>query len=479
MQGTTIPVERLSIAGEEYSSPDTVTVTAPWDGEPLGAVPMAGKEEALAAIAAAGAAMRAGLPAHQRALILDRAAGIIRARRPELGKLLALEAGKPIQQALVEIDRGIQTLTFSAAEARTLSGRGIPMDAHPSGTGYLGFTLRVPIGVVGAITPFNYPFNLAAHKIGPAIAAGCGVVVKPALKAPLTAIRLVNILHEAGLPKEWLSVITGPSDQIADVLVSDPRVGLITFTGSSEIGWSLAARAPQKRMTLELGNSTPLIVCADADLTAAAQAAASSGFAFAGQSCISVQRVLVDEQVHEDFVERLLAAAGRQRLGPPLDEQTTVGPLITTEARDRVSEWIEEARDAGAKRLGEDRISDGHLSPVVLDEIPTGVRAWNREIFGPVLGVRAFSGLDEAIELANDTDYGLQAGIFTTDLDASLRAAQRLEFGGVTINETPTFRVDQMPYGGTKNSGNTREGPHFTVREMTEERMVVIRTGAR
>ena len=477
MKQQTVPVESLTIAGEPFVGGETHVITAPWDGAPIGAVPLAGASEARAAVDAASAAMGRGLPAHERAMILERAAWMVRERRAALARVLAQEAGKPITQALVEIDRGVQTLTFSAAEARTLAGRGVAMDAHPSGVGHLGFTIRVPIGVVGAITPFNYPFNLAAHKLAPAIAAGCGLVVKPALKAPLAAIQLVNILFECGLPREWLSVLVGPSAEIADVLVSDDRVGLITFTGSSDVGWQLAARAPKKRVTLELGNSTPIIVCADADLDRAAGSAAASGYGFAGQSCISVQRILVDESVHEEFVKRLVYATGQQRLGPPLDPDTTVGPLITTEARDRVGEWVQEATDAGAHRLTGDQTSEGHLMPVILDGLSTEVRAWNREIFGPVVGVHTFSTLQEAIQLANDTEYGLQAGIYTSDLNAALEAAQRLDFGGVTINETPTFRVDQMPYGGTKASGNTREGPHFTVREMTEERMVIIGTG--
>jgi len=472
---TSVPVKQLSVAGEALTTEETRVVRSPWDGVPVAAVPVVGALETGAAIDAAARAMATPLPAHERAEILDRAATATRERREKLARLLAREIGKPLKQALMEVDRCVQTLTFSAIEARTLAGRGIAVDAHPAGVGRRGYTIRVPIGVIAAITPFNFPLNLAAHKVGPAIAAGCGTVLKPAGVAPLAAIELVDLLHEAGLPRELLSVVTGPAGEIGDVLVEDERVRMITFTGSAEVGWELAARAAKKHVSLELGNSTPLIVCADADLDAAAEAAAISGNGFAGQSCISVQRVLVDGRLHDDFTERLLAAIERLKVGNPEEDDTDVGPLIDEEARTRVEEWLDEASESGAERLAGGTVDGGHLRPTVLDRVPTDARAWTREIFGPVLALRPFESLEEAIELANGTDYGLQAGIFTRDLATAITASERLKFGGVTLNEAPTFRVDQMPYGGTKESGNTREGPHFTVRDMTEERMVVIK----
>ncbi|MBD0290538.1 MAG: aldehyde dehydrogenase family protein [Thermoleophilia bacterium] len=464
----------ITVAGREVGDGDARAVRSPWDGETVGAVPTVGAEEARRAVEAAADAMREPLPAYERGLVLERAAGLVRERREEIAHTLAHEIGKPLKQALVEVDRCVQTLTFSAIEARTLAGEGIAVDAHPAGAGKRGWTLRVPIGVVGAITPFNFPLNLAAHKIGPAIAAGCGAVVKPAGVAPLACIKLVRILHEAGLPPELLSVVTGSAGEIGDVFVEDERVRMITFTGSAEVGWDLAARAAKKKVSLELGNTTPLLVCADADLDAAATAAAVSGNGFAGQSCISVQRILVDRAVHDDFVASLEAAVGKLKLGDPEEADTDVGPLIDEDARARVSEWIDEAVDAGAERVAGGTGEHGHLRPTVLDGVATDVRVWTHEVFGPVVGVRTFSTLEEGIELANGTPYGLQAGIFTRDLATAITASERLEFGGVTINEAPTFRVDQMPYGGTKESGNTREGPHYTVREMTEERMVVL-----
>ena len=474
MTSSTIQVTPIHVAGERVDGGQTLDVLSPYDDTRVGSVPVVGPDAAPAAIDAAAGAMAKGLPSHQRAEILDRAAAILRDRRQELARTLALEAGKPVTQGLVEVDRAVQTITFSAAEARTLAGRGVVMDAHPAGVGRRGWTIRVPIGVIGAITPFNFPLNLAAHKVAPAIAAGCGVVLKPPRGTPLTGIMLADIFYEAGLPKEWFSVIVGPAAELVDVLVADKRVAMLTFTGSSEVGWDLAARAPRKKVALELGNSTPLIVCADADLDAAANTAAMSAFNFAGQSCISVQRVIVQAGVHDAFVEKLGAAARSKQVGDPLDPGTAVGPMIDASNRDRVVEWVEEAAGGGARRVTGDGVTNNCVSPVVLDEVGTSDKVWHDEVFGPVVAVRSFESVEEAFELANGTEYGLQAGIYTSDIRVALDAAERLEFGGVTINETPTFRVDQMPYGGTKESGNTREGPHFTVREMTEERMVVV-----
>jgi acyl-CoA reductase-like NAD-dependent aldehyde dehydrogenase len=453
-----------------------IEVLSPWDRTVVGFVATVGAVETRAAIDAAHAAMSAGLPSHRRAEILEAAAARLRDRRGEFAEILALEIGKPISQALIEVDRCVQTLLFSAVEARTLTGTGIAFDAHPAGVGRRGFTIRVPIGVVGAITPFNFPLNLAAHKVGPAIAAGCGVVLKPSREAPLAAAGLAGLLYESGLPETWLSIVVGPAAAITDELIADSRVGMLTFTGSSEIGWELVRRAPRKRVKLELGNSTPLIVCADADVGAAAASVASSAFGFAGQSCISIQRVIVETSVHDEFIEQLRIETKSKKVGNPIDADTHVGPLINEAARDRVVEWIKEATERGASTVGPADLEMPLLSPVILSEVDEGCLVWRDEVFGPVVAVRRFDGFDEAIRLANGTDYGLQAGIFTTDLAKALDAAEQLEFGGVTVNETPTFRVDQMPYGGIKNSGNTREGPHYAVLDMTVERVVVIRS---
>ncbi len=466
----------LIVAGEDVRDGEgTFLVRSPWDSREVGAVPSVGHGAARAAVSAAWSAMKKGLPAAERAAILDRVAADVAARREHFGRMISAENGKPIKQALMEADRCVQTLIFSAAEARTLSGRGVPLDAHPAGVGHLGLTVRVPVGVVGAITPFNFPLTLAAHKIGPAVAAGCGVVLKPADKAPLAAIELVRAFHDAGLPREWMSVLVGPPSEIADVLIEDDRVALMTFTGSAAIGWDLASRAHRKRVTLELGNSTPVIVCADADLEVAANACAGSGYAFAGQSCISVQRAIVHRDVHDDFLSALVSAAEAQKAGDPAEPDTDTGPSITHEARDRVHALVDEAVSQGATAHAGGTFGEGYLKPTVLDGVHTNSAVWKKEAFAPVISVATFAGLDEAIDMANDTEYGLQAGIFTRDLPAALDAIQRLDFGGVTVNQAPQFRVDQMPYGGVKASGNTKEGPHDAVREMTTERMVVVK----
>jgi acyl-CoA reductase-like NAD-dependent aldehyde dehydrogenase len=467
-------VTPLLVAGEEVRG-DAVEIRSPCDRRLVGAVPWVGPDAARSAVDGAWQAMQEGLPAHERAAVLDRAAAEIQARRDELAALISSEDGKPVTQALAETDRCVQTLVFSAVEARSLAGRGVPLDAHPAGVGHLGFTMRAPVGVVAAITPFNSPLTLAAHKIGPAVAAGCGVVLKPADKAPLAAIELVRAFHRAGLPPAWMSVVLGEPEPIADVFVADERVGLITFTGSAAVGWQLKSKAPRTRVTLELGNSTPVIVCADADLAAAATMSAASAYAYAGQSCISVQRAIVHASVRERFTELLTEAAAAQRAGDPADPATTVGPLITPQAQARVAEWIGEAEAADAIPHGGGSFANGHLKPVVLDGVGLEAKVWAREVFGPVVSVAPFETLDEALDLANGTEYGLQAGIFTRDIGSAFEAVQRLRFGGVMVNQAPQFRVDQMPYGGTKASGNTKEGPHDAVREMTEERMVVVR----
>jgi acyl-CoA reductase-like NAD-dependent aldehyde dehydrogenase len=348
------------------------------------------------------------------------------------------------------------------------------MDASQAGEGKLAFTVRVPIGVVGAITPFNFPLNLVAHKIAPALAAGCPVVLKPASQTPLSALLLAELELEAGLPPGWLNVLVGPSGDIGDVLVEDERVKLITFTGSGAVGWKLRERAPRKRVNLELGNATPVIVEADADVEAAAAKLAANAFSYAGQSCISVQRVYVQRAVYDDFKERFLPRVEALVVGDPAEDETDVGPLISERERDRVLAWVEEARAAGATVLAGGELDGDLLRPTVLEDVPRDQKLSCDEAFGPVCTLTPYDTLDEAIALANGTRYGLQAGIFTASLATAAAAAARLEFGGVTVNEAPTFRADQMPYGGVKDSGNTREGPAWAVREMTEERLVVV-----
>jgi acyl-CoA reductase-like NAD-dependent aldehyde dehydrogenase len=465
---------KLLIGGEWVETGDWVEVASPYSGETVGRVAKAGADEAGRAIDGAEKAMADPLPAHKRAEILVRVAGYLGRRHDDVARTISDEAGKPMKAARVEARRAMSTYTFAAVEARKLAGEMVPMDASQAGEGKLAFTLRRPIGVVGAISPFNFPLNLVAHKLAPALAAGCAVVLKPASQTPLSALLLAELETEAGLPPGWVNVLVGPASEIGDVLIEDERVKAITFTGSGAVGWQLAERAPKKRVKLELGNATPVIVTADADVDAAAAAMAANAFSFAGQSCISVQRIYVEAPAYDRFVERFVPKVEALKLGDPGDEETDVGPVIDDDARERILGWIEEARSSGARVLTGGNTDGELIRPTVLADAGPQLKVSCEEVFGPVCTVNSVDSLDEAIELANGTRYGLQAGIFSTKLETALRAAQELEFGGVTVNEAPTFRADQMPYGGVKDSGNTREGPAYAVRELTEERLVVI-----
>jgi acyl-CoA reductase-like NAD-dependent aldehyde dehydrogenase len=462
------------VAGEWVETGDWLEVRSPYSGEVVGRVAKAGAAETKRAIDAAEEAMREPLPAHKRAEILVRVVSALARRHDEIARQISDEAGKPMKAARVEAKRAMSTYTFAAVEARKLAGEVVPMDAAQAGEGKLAFTLRRPIGIVGAISPFNFPLNLVAHKLAPALAAGCAVVLKPASQTPLSALLLAELEEEAGLPPGWLSVVAGPSSEIGDVLVEDERVRAITFTGSGGVGWKLKERAPKKKVNLELGNATPVIVAADADLDAAAAAMAANAFSFAGQSCISVQRIYVERPAYDGFVERFLPRVEALVVGDPADEETEVGPVIDQDAKERILEWIGEARSAGAEILAGGEERDGLIGPTVIAGAGPELKVSCDEVFGPVVTLNAVDSLDEAIELANGTRYGLQAGIFTSALDTALRAGRELEFGGVIVNEAPTFRADQMPYGGVKDSGNTREGPHYAVHELTEERLVVL-----
>ena len=448
-----------------------IDVHSPYSGEIVGRAPKSGADDARRAIDAASRALESPLPAHERAAILDRVADLLRERQEEMAQTICSEAGKPIKTARVEASRAVSTYTFAAVETRKLAGDMVPMDASAAGEGKLAFTLRVPIGVVGAISPFNFPCNLVAHKLAPALAAGCPVVLKPASATPLSALLLAELEHEAGLPPGWLTVLVGPSAEIGDVLVEDERVRMISFTGSSGVGWGIAERAARKRVRLELGNSTPAIVCCDAPPGTVEKLAANS-FSFAGQSCISVQRIYVMEGAWDDFVPAFVAQVEQLKVGDPTDEETDVGPVIDADARDRILEWVRESH--GEVLAGGEATGDGLIRPTVIASPRRDDKVQCEEVFGPVVTVTRTADLDDAIEQANGTEYGLQAAIFTGDLQPALEAARRLEFGGVLINEAPTFRADQMPYGGVKGSGNTKEGPAYTIREMTEERLVVL-----
>jgi acyl-CoA reductase-like NAD-dependent aldehyde dehydrogenase len=470
---TAVGEHALLIDGARVETGEWMEVRSPYSGETVGRVAKGGASEAHRAVEAAAAAMATPIPAHERARILDRVSDLLEERVEDAARTISAEAGKPLKAARVEAQRAASTYRFAGVEARRLAGEVVPMEGSPAGEGKLGLTLRLPIGIVGAISPFNFPLNLVAHKIAPALAAGCAVVLKPASATPLSALLLAGLEEEAGLPPGWLNVVPGSASAIGDVLVEDERVKLITFTGSSGVGWDLAARAHKKRVKLELGNATPAIVCGDAPPWTVERLAANA-FSFAGQSCISVQRIYVMHDAWDDFVADFVPAVEALRVGDPSDESTDVGPLISEDERDRVLDWIRGSQ--GDVLTGGDVTDQGLLRPTVIANPAREDKVQCEEVFGPVVTLTRSASLDDAIEQANSTRYGLQGAIFTSDIHAALEAATRLEFGGVTINEAPTFRADQMPYGGVKESGNTKEGPAWAVREMTEERLVVLQT---
>jgi acyl-CoA reductase-like NAD-dependent aldehyde dehydrogenase len=470
-------VTAVPIAGQFVVGDESTQVRAPYGGRVLGRVPVLGAADVDRAVGAARRALEEEpLVQWRRAQILDRAAEMLANRREDMARCIALEAAKPIRTARAEVDRAVSTFQFSAATARTLAGEVVPLEAARGGEGKLGFVMRVPVGVVGAIAPFNFPLNLVAHKLGPAIAAGCPVVLKPAGQTPFSSILLARVLiEECGLPSGYLHVVTGSGSVVGNALVEHDDVALITFTGSPEVGWAIRARAPRKRVGLELGNNAPLIIDADGDWRTAVEKLKVAGFSHAGQSCISTQRLYVHSAVADQVVKELTAAVETLVVGDPLDEATDVSALISVAERDRVATWIREAVDGGATVAVGGRIGpDGVLTPTVVVDATPEMKICSLEVFGPVVAVTRFDDFEEALRLANDTRYGLQAGVFTADVGKALRAARVLDFGGVLINEVPTWRTDQQPYGGLRDSGNTREGPAWSVREMTEERLVVF-----
>jgi acyl-CoA reductase-like NAD-dependent aldehyde dehydrogenase len=468
--------------GAPPAGPDRVLVHDPFTGAVVGSVPRHGAADVERACAAAEELLTANrrghvFPQHARAGVLDRAAAILQAQAEAFAQSITAESAKPIVASRGEVARCIDTLRFSAAEARTLAGEMVPMEAAEPGAGRLGFALRVPLGVVAAITPFNFPLNLVAHKLAPALAAGCPVVLKPAPQTPLTALRFVALLEEAGMPHGWVQVLTDGGREAAEPLVAHPAPRMVTFTGSVAVGWSIAAAAPKKRVALELGSNAPVIVLPGADIDLVARKIRVGGYAFAGQSCISVQRAVVHRSIHAQLCEALVREVNDIRVGAPTDEATEVGPMISERETARLHKWIDDAAAAGARVLVGGKVDDGILLPTLVDDPPADADLCRREAFGPLVAVIPVDDIDHAFAVANDTDYGLQAAIFTNDLDVAMRAVRELDFGGVVVNDVPTVRVDQQPYGGVRDAGNTREGPAYAVREMTELRFVSLPGG--
>jgi len=474
-------VVAVPLAGSAHTGDRATDVTSPYDGSLIGRVPVCGVDDVQRAVTTAERALAdQRLAPWQRAEILDRAAVLLRERKEEFAQIIAREAAKPIKTARVEAERAAGTFTFAALEARRLTGDVIPIEAAPGADGKIAYTMRVPIGVIGAISPFNFPLNLVAHKVAPAIAAGAPVVLKPAGQTPFSAIALAWLLiEECGLPAEYLSVTTGSGTVVGNALVDDDRVALITFTGSPEVGWAIRAKAPRKRVGLELGNNAPVIIAADGDWKKAADKIKVAGFSHAGQSCISTQRVFVHRDHVADFTEYLGGLVDTLVVGDPLDDKTDVSALISQNERDRVKGWVDDAVAQGGRIVTGGTIdANGVLVPTVIADAKPDMLVCLKEVFGPVVAIQAIDSVDEGLKLANDTAYGLQAAVFTRDLATAFAAVRALDFGGVLVNEVPTWRADQMPYGGLRDSGNTREGPHYSVEEMTETRLVVIDTSA-
>ncbi|HUK76121.1 MAG TPA: aldehyde dehydrogenase family protein [Thermoleophilia bacterium] len=466
----------LRIAGP-VGTGDPLTVRSPWDGGEVATINTTRLDEVGGVLDKAVAALAEWrwTPAWRRSQILERTSHLLEDHADEIARLIALEGGKPLKDARVEARRGASTFRWASEEAKRTAGEIIEMDADQGGENRFGWTIREPRGVIVAISPFNFPLNLVAHKVAPALAAANVVVLKPASSTPLTALRLAELLGEAGLPDGVLQVVVGPGSTLGTALVTDDRVNMVTFTGSPPVGRRIASDAGMKMVTLELGNNSATIVDEDADLDLALQRIVAGGFTNSGQVCISVQRVVVHEKVYDEFLAALVASVAALKVGDPLDETTDVAALIDEKETERVKAWVAEAVEQGATVAVGGLDAAGDLRPTVLTDVTRDMKVCASEVFGPVLAVLKARDICEAIEISNDSDYGLQAGIFTRDLNKALYAARHLEVGGVMVNEVPTFRVDHMPYGGIKSSGMGREGVKFAIAEMTELKMVMIR----
>lgn len=453
-------------------------VRLPYDGTIVGRVAHGNTAHVDQAVEAAreGARAMGALSNHERADLLLRIADLVAKNEDELAQLICSETGKPIKEAHTEANRSTHTLIAAAHAARELHGEVVPMDFAAGGEGRMAMTVREPLGVIGAITPFNFPLNLTLHKLAPALAGGNAVVHKPAERTPLSAYRLAHLVAEADAPPGTYNVITGDGPELAGAMLRHSAIAMITFTGSMKVGAEIRAKAGFKRVTLELGNNSAVIIEPDADLAAAVARSAQGAFTLSGQSCISLQRAFVHASIADEYVERLVAATKKLRIGHPYERSTDISSLIDEAAAIRVESWIEEAVRAGARLECGGKRRFATIEPTVLTNVPADARISCEEVFGPVVAVYRYESLEDAIEGANSTRYGLQAGIFTRDIGRAFAAARRLQFAGVLINDIPTFRMDHMPYGGAKHSGVGREGPRYAIEEMTEMKLICWKT---
>ena len=467
---------RMYVAGEWVAKTETIAVENPYDRSVVDTVPRADRGDVERALQSAvrGARAMARLPGYDRYHILRKAADLMAARQEDLGRTISLEEGKILAEGRLEASRAVETILGSAEEAKRIHGETVPVDGAPGGAGRLAFTLRVPCGVVVAITPFNFPLNLVCHKVGPALAGGNAVIVKPATDTPLSALKLTEILLEAGLPAEGIQCLTGPGGEIGDLLAADPRVRKITFTGSRDVGERICRTAGIKKVTMELGSNSPVIVMPDADLDKVAAAVAATGYANAGQVCISTQRVLASGRVYADFLAALGPKVAALTTGDQLGAGTKVGPMVREKDAIRVDEWVREAVGAGARLVTGGERRGAIYAPTVVADVKPEMRISRDELFGPAVAVTPFDDLDQAIALANDTNYGLAAAIFTESLEHAMKFAREVQSGNLHVNWGPQWRADLMPYGGLKESGFGKEGPRYAVEEMTELKLVVL-----
>jgi glyceraldehyde-3-phosphate dehydrogenase (NADP+) len=464
------------LAGEWHQSEERLEVRSPYDGEVVGTTSVPTAEQLEWAVQAAVAAFETTrrLSSEERARILVRIRDGVAARREEFARIIVQEAGKPWKDASTEVERALHNLEVASEEAKRLGGEILPLDLREHSRGRIGLIRRYPLGPIAAITPFNFPLNLPLHKLGPAIAAGNTIVIKPAQKTPLTLLTLAEVMADADMPPGMVSVLPIPSSMAEEGLVKDDRFKMLTFTGSAEVGWRLKSIAGKKKVTLELGGNAGVIVDRDADLEFAVRRIAQGGFSYAGQSCISVQRVYVHRERFDEFAEALVGAVKALKVGDPMDPSTDVGPMIEAAAAQRTREWVEEAVADGARMLTGGG-ADGHFfEPTVLADVPADSKACRMEVFAPLVSLWPFDDFKEAVARLNDSSYGLQAGVFTGSLENALYAFDEIEVGGVIVNDVPTYRADPMPYGGVKDSGIGREGPRFAIEEMTELRLMVI-----
>ena len=468
---------RLLIDGKWVEGGATIEVKNKYSGEVLATLPTARRQDVEEAVAAArrAAPVLQDMPAHKRSEILARAAGLLRQRFDDFATTIAAEAGKALKYSRAEVDRAVSTFTIASEEAKRLHGETVPLDAVPSGEGYFGFWVRRPVGVIAAISPFNFPLNLVAHKVAPAIASGNSLVLKPATWTPVAAVKLCQVLEEAGLPAGAINLVVGSGGTVGEWLITNEGVDKITFTGSPDVGRHILSVAGIKKVTLELGNTSPVVVAPDADLDFVAKRCAVGAYYNSGQVCISVQRIYSQKEVYESFSEKFIKTTDSMVVGDPLDERVDVGPMIDIKEVDRIEGWVKEAGAAGAKVLTGGKREGVVYYPTVLTHVEAGMKVVDEEVFAPVASVIACDDFEESLRQANDTKFGLQVGVFTKDIDRVLKAVSRLNFGGVIVNDTPNFRADHMPYGGNRQSGLGREGVRYAMEDMTNIQMVAIR----